>query len=528
MTSQLSRRDFLRLAGLLSGSAAFSPFLQALPAAQQAAAGKKNVLIVVFDTLSAYHLSLYGYARETAPNIRRLAGRAIVYHNHFAACNWTGPSTASLFTGVLPWTHRAMNLFEPVVESLHNKNIFAAFSDYYRIAYSHNPAVYTLLDQFQSELNQYIPVKNLYLAYDSLPDSLFPNDADVARLGWGRSIRKGRSKGYAYSLFASEIYRRQRIRRTAHLAASFPRGIPNILDDQYFVLEHAIDFLGSQLTQVPEPFLAYFHFLPPHAPYNTHTEFLDRFRYDQFQPPRKPRDIFAVQPAHLPPSLPEPSKLTDQFVLELRRQYDEYILYVDREFARFFEHLEDSGLLENSWLILTSDHGELFERGILGHGGRTFFQPLIRIPLIIFEPGRRKGMDIAIPSSTVDLLPTLLKITGSQPAGWSDGTVLAPFLETSVDPAPNIFSVSTTVRAWDNEPPAPLEEGTLMLVKGRYKLTYFFGYPELGSGNERVSLYDIEADPEELNELSLRRPETAGELLRELKRRLAKAEEPYR
>ena len=97
------------------------------------------MLIVVFDAFSAYNISLYGYRRETTPHITRLAERAIVYHNHFAAGNYTTTGTASLLTGVYTWTHRAFQMYASVMDALQTKSIFHAFNDDYRIAYSHNP-----------------------------------------------------------------------------------------------------------------------------------------------------------------------------------------------------------------------------------------------------------------------------------------------------------------------------------------------------------------------------------------------------
>ena len=69
----------------------------------------KNVLIVVFDAWSAHNISLLGYPRDTTPNLNRLAEHAIVYHNHYSTAPWTIPGTASLLTGVYPWTNRAFN-----------------------------------------------------------------------------------------------------------------------------------------------------------------------------------------------------------------------------------------------------------------------------------------------------------------------------------------------------------------------------------------------------------------------------------
>ncbi len=104
--SKINRRDFLKLAGAISiGSLApqflFKSGLGNLIGNQQ------NVLIIILDAWSAHHLSLHGYPRETMPNLDKLTEKAIVYHNHYSAGNFTTPGTASLLSGVLPWTHRA-------------------------------------------------------------------------------------------------------------------------------------------------------------------------------------------------------------------------------------------------------------------------------------------------------------------------------------------------------------------------------------------------------------------------------------
>ena len=114
-------------------------------------------------------------------------------------------------------------------------------------------------------------------------------------------------------------------------------------------------------------------------------------------------------------------------LLKKRTNYDEFILYVDHEFGRLMENLESNGLLDNTWVILTSDHGELFERGIAGHLTPVLYQPVIRVPLLIFEPGRTIRQDVYSNTSTVDLLPTLLHVTGQKLADWSEGTPLPPF-----------------------------------------------------------------------------------------------------
>jgi arylsulfatase A-like enzyme len=133
---------------------------------------KPNLLVIVFDALSAYNVSLYGYPRQTTPNLDRLTERAIVYHNHFASGNFTTPGTASLLTGTLPWTHRAFRYNSRVLESLEQNNLFHALDDYYRATYSHNPLVNTLLKQFNRDLDLFLPAK-IVPGNDGLVQNIF-------------------------------------------------------------------------------------------------------------------------------------------------------------------------------------------------------------------------------------------------------------------------------------------------------------------------------------------------------------------
>ena len=98
MKNRITRRDFLKLAGMLPVSLAAPHLAKSFPPMQLN--GKAdNVIIIVFDAFTAYNISLYGYQRETTPNLARLAKQAIVYHNHYSGGSFTTPGTASLLTG---------------------------------------------------------------------------------------------------------------------------------------------------------------------------------------------------------------------------------------------------------------------------------------------------------------------------------------------------------------------------------------------------------------------------------------------
>lgn len=510
MMNKPNRRDFLKLAGLVPAGMMASRLLPSLDARSLQQSGTGNVLVIVFDAWSAYHVSNYGYPRETMPNLARLAQRAVVYHNHYAGGNFTTPGTASLLTGTLPWTHRALQPNGTVIEPYVTRNIFSAFPNHYRIAYTHNPWANKLLEQFDSQMEELVPRLSLFLeSYDRYIRSAFKKDEDIASVSWVRNVNIA-EQGYAYSLLFSHLNEAIRERSIRGLEKSFPRGIPSIgTAENSFILEDATNWVGNRLPKIPQPFLGYFHFLPPHGPYRTSQDFYNRFAQDGYKPVDKPEDVFT-------------QKVSKAELFRKRNEYDEFLLYADREFGRLFDQLEASGLMDNTWVVITSDHGEMFERGIDGHSVDALYEPVIRIPLMIFEPGRVQGMDIHTPTSAIDILPTMLHVTGQPIPDWVEGTVLAPYAVSGPDPNRSVFVVRANKTGYRD----PITRTSLTLTQGRYKLHYYFGYEERNI-DELVKLYDVEADPEELTDIISTQKGIADRLLAELMSKLDEANKPY-
>jgi arylsulfatase A-like enzyme len=509
MKSNLNRREFLKIAGLLSAGATL-PYLVANPSVEQQNKNAENVLIVVFDAWSANHVSLYGFDRRTTPNIERLAEKATVYHNHVSGGNYTLPATTALLTGMLPWRHRAFGFpIDKVRENFAEKSIFHLFPDYHRMAYTHNRLANQVLNSFFMDIEDHTPLIKHMLHSDFWVNTLFENDKDNAELSFLRAM-KPQEEELNYSLFLSRIYEASLARKFEKYGPLFPRGLPNFNIDNYYLLEDAINWLMELAPSAPQPFLGYYHFLPPHNPYNTRVDFFQTFSKDGYVLPNKTEHIFSS------------GKTYENTQVEAR-YYDEYILYVDSEFARLYESLEISGLLENTWLILTADHGELFERGIIGHVTPALYHSIVHIPLLIFAPGQTTRHDIYENTSAVDILPTLLEITGrghSFPE-WAEGRVLPPF-NPLTDSKRDVF----TIEADGVKQNEPMTFGSVNMIRDNYKMLYYFGYPEL-DGGELVELYNLENDPQELENLIDVFPDKAKEMLEVILQRLKEENQPY-
>lgn len=508
MSERFTRRDFLKVSAALSLSGALNRlsmqrhdlFRMSSPGMLQS--GKPNIIVIIFDALSAMHLSTYGYPRQTSPNLERFASQATVYHNHHSAGNFTTPSTASLFSGTYPWTHRAYNLSSLISPQVQPHNLFAQLDPvYYQAAYTQNTFADMLLYQFQKHLDRHEAVDWSSLAGRTFYDNLFRQDAIYGMKSMDQLLFK-REEAHG-SLFFSILndlttqfsYQVQ----SARLKEIYPNGPPRLANtDVYIDLAEVMDSMMGLLDELPSPHFTYFHLMPPHMPYTPTREFSGIFD-DGWVPPTKKKHRLA-------PGVTE-ARLTD-----LRQTYDEFIANLDDEFGRLMDHMKQSGVFEDSYVIFTSDHGEMFERGASGHSLPLVFEPGIRVPLIISAPGQTERRDVRQLTSNVDLLPSFLKIAGLDIPSWCEGQPL-PGLGGAEDDQRGIY----VVEAKANAAYGPLRKATLGIIRGQYKLVHYLGYKYYPDNYE---FYDLKNDPEELRNLYPDHP-VARELQVELDQKLS-------
>lgn len=485
MSEKFDRREFLRLAGL-AGLAMGLPAVHMGRPKGLAAEGSPNIIVLVFDSLSASHLSFNGYARETTPYLNEFIEGATVYHRHFASAPYTTPATASLLTGTQAWTHRAFKLGQETNAYFSENNLFSQFqaAGYHTVAYTHNPMAEILLTSMRAGIHDHKRLKELFLTEVPELVNLAERDFNTALQAFMRSLQNDSPNN---SLIAGQVLKNfdnLKNRELAEWEAIFPNGLPSLVaNNASFVLEDAMDWIGAELPLLETPYVGYFHLWPPHYPYHTRGEFHRAFRDDDYRPPRKPEH-----------------PITDEWsyndLLKLRTDYDEYLLYVDAEIHRLMQTLEAQGSLENTWFVLTSDHGELFERGFWGHKNPSMNQPVINIPLIVKAPGQTVRQDVFANTSAIDVLPTLLHIAGQDAPGWVEGAVLPPLDAGGFDAGRSLFSFNPIRSDRDTT----LDTAIVTVVQGRWKLIYTYGLKEQ-AGEEMFNLYDLEDDPEELVDL---------------------------
>jgi arylsulfatase A-like enzyme len=489
---EINRRDFLKLASMGAGAAAITRFIPGTWLSGQSESVLPNVLIFVFDAMSARNLSLYGYHRHTTPNLERFAERAIVYHQHRSAGNFTSPGTASLLTGMYPWTHRAINQAGLVARRLQDRNIFRLFGrEYHRLAYAQNVWADFILGQFKAEIDRILPPHAF-----SLVDSMIG-----ARLGGSPAVYRAfdeflfKDGTPPASLVFSLVDRVQTHRRVARTPSKdYYEGLPRVGDYPiFFKLRDVYDGLIETIEALTAPYLAYLHLWSPHDPYKPSNVFIGVFT-DHWRPAIKPNHRLGTD-------------IPNGRLIGKRKNYDELIANVDAEFGRLMDELVGKGLLQNTYIVVTSDHGELLERGVEGHITPLLYEPVTQVPLLISTLGQQKRQDVHSPTNSIQLLPSLLHAAGRTVPEWSAGEYL-PGMGGEEDYERSTFAVE----AKDNRAYSPLKKATVAMYKGTYKLIYYIGYEK----EDAFELYDLENDYEELTDLYPARPAVLKSMQAEL------------
>jgi len=507
MKKEITRGDFLKLASAFVFSSLFNR-IPRVDIRNPAQPRPPNVIIILFDALSARNLSLYGYSRKTCPNLERFASKATVYHNHHSAGNFTTPSTASLFTSTYPWTHRAFNLSSLISPSVTPHNLFRELKDVMnQVVFSQNIYTDMLLYQFQEFLDRHVDLDSFASVGHTFYNHLFPRDAIYGMRSYDQFlfVREEAHGSLFLSILDDFITQLNNRRVSEELSELYPEELPRLANtDVNFEMDEVMDGVINELDRISSPSFAYIHLMPPHAPYVPSRQYRGLFD-DSWSPPAKKKHRLAAG-------------VSEERMYELRHTYDEFILNLDAEFGRLLDHLQETGLLESSYVIFTSDHGELFERGATGHSTPLVFEPVIHIPLIISKPGQQAREDIYTLTSNVDLCPTILRIADIDTPAWCEGAVL-PGFGAGEDADRSIY----VVEAKANSAHQPFHKATLTILKGQFKLILYLGYKYY---KDKVEFFDLANDPEELQNLYPTHP-IARELLGELQLKLEEVDQPY-
>ena len=422
-----------------------------------------DVLWIVWDTVRADRMSVYGYEKPTTPNLERWAQDARVFDDCVSAAPYTVPSHGSMFTGLLPSEHGADNARPFLAEELETVAERFSGAGYQTFLFSANPHI------AQEE--------NFHQGFDVELHPWDPRFADEALEIVREKTRADRS---------SELPRRLR---------AAPRAPWNLKASGTL----ANRSLGSWLRERDEsrPFFAFVNYMEAHRPLVP-----DREYREAMMSAEQVERSYHIDRSWIPVwaytfGLHE----YDPEQLEvLSGTYDAALLELDALFGALMDDLAEVIDLDRTVVVLTSDHGEhLGEHHLLDHQ-YSLYDELLRVPLIVrYPPGLDPGRD-AGPVVNFDLFPTLLELAGLEtPPGQAEGQAVS-LLRPQADRKrlaenPAVFTqpfaaIGNRYPGWD---PAPWIRVLRAHYRDRHKLIW--------SSDGRHELFDRVADPREQNDL---------------------------
>jgi len=409
-----------------------------------AADGAPNILLLVLDTVRAASLSVYGYTRQTSPFLAELAARGVRFDNAIAPSPWTLASHATMFTG----------------------------------RYPHELSV-----DWSTPLDDEMPTLAERLAQHGY--ATVGVAANVHYCSYEFGLSRGFARYRDYDVSWSEMLRTSTLTRAVvgfangYRTREFSPGRQTATR----INERLLDLLEARGNH---PFFAFANYYDAHAPYNP--------------PPPYDTLFLGRQAVSRDPAV---DTLTKAQIADLQAAYDASIRSLDDQLRDLFRDLETRGLLTNTMVIVTSDHGEEFnEHGLLNHGS-SLYMPSLHVPLLVIQPG-------VVPTATVvesrvtlrDLAATVLAAARVPESAQLPGESLArwwkpftPASDSAYAPTPGLSPLIAELDYARNLP------GTFAVSKGDMRSEIVDGFRYIKNGDGRGELYDLGADPLEQHDL---------------------------
>jgi len=429
-----------------------------LPAAR---AGAPNVLLLILDTVRAQSLSLYGNPRPTSPNLVELARTGTTFERALAPAPWTTPSHASMFTGRYP--HELS-----VARSKVAGDGVAALDDEYPTVAEALAARGYLTAAFVANFE--------YAGYEVGLDRGFAHFDDYPRSPLELVFSSALARATLNSWKVRKLLR--------YYDAASRRTAPDINGSFLRWLDR---------KESGRPFFAFLNYYEAHEPYLPPRPYEGKFG------PIDVRKKSLIYPMGVHQALRSGKRGMNAAEIQGELDaYEESIAYLDDHLGRLFQELRRRDLMDNTLVIVTSDHGEQFGEHRLFAHGNSLYWPSLHIPLVLRLPARvPAGVRVPAPVGARDLAATILDLAGADNELGLPGESVARYWnrrDSMPDDQPPVRSEVTSLPRAPKEYPISRGGDLTSLVTGRYH------YIRNGDGKEE--LYDLEADPAEERDLA--------------------------
>ena len=386
-----------------------------------------NIILVSIDSLRADHLGCYGYERPTSPTIDRLAAEGVRFDNAISPSSWTLPAHAAMFTGLYNSAHAIVDTGMRLADEHLTLAEQLSAGGYATVGFFGGPHLHPtfgLAQGFAEYFNCMMPLLEM------------GDEAEVP----------------------------DESHHLSHVDITGPRTIEKLS-------------AWLETAKLERPLFLFLHLWDVHYDYIPPSRYVEMFDSDYGG------DVTAENYMRNGAINPNMTARDLEHVVAL---YDGEIRFTDDNLERMLAALGRHGRLDNTLIVITSDHGdEFFEHGWKGHQ-RTLFEEMVRVPLIMHWPGAlESGLIVEDQVRLIDLLPTLLSLAGVRLGSEVQGRDLSPLLRGETLPAQSALCELLV----DDRDYHALRTNAWKVVLDRPRKRAFF--------------YDLRADPREQSPLAV-------------------------
>lgn len=457
-----TRREFLQMLAAAPAGLAAAP--RASRPARENNMAKPNILLLMTDQHRADCLGCYDNPVIKTPNFDRIAKEGVVFERAYSSTPSCTPARAGLLTGLSPWNHGMLGYGR-----------VAPKYDYEMPGAMKEAGYYT----YAIGKLHYYPQRN----YHGFDGALLDESGRVQTEGFVSDYRQWFKKqapelnpdatGIGWNAYRAGYY-----------------ALPEELHPTYWTGQMAVDYIKNYNRQ--EPMFLKVSFARPHSPYDAPRRFQDLYSDAEMPAPSVGKWAAKYAPRSSEGDELWHGDLGENVARRSRRGYYGSVTFIDEQVGRILGALEERGMLDNTLILFTSDHGDMLGDHHLWR--KTYaYEGSARIPMILRWPkamglGDKRGTRLSQTVELRDVLPTLLDAAGSRASKKLDGdSMLKLVRDPSASWRPYIDMEHSRCYAEENRWSA--------LTDGRVK--YIF-HAALGS----EQLFDLAKDSHELNDLS--------------------------
>jgi len=461
----LTRKHFLRAAGagavLLGASGCGPTNLSPKPPGHPPRDSGTNVILVIVDSLRKDHVSAYGNDWIQTPSLNALAKESLRFTQAHPDAMPTIPARRAIHTG--------MRTFPVKAPAWGWRSIPAGQATLAEILKDKGYGTFLVTDT----CHQWKPSMNFGRGFDVF-----------------RKVRGQVSDRYKDPSVISieEVRRRYIVGRSGQKARQYLANVQGRKSEEDWfapkVFMKAMETLEE--ARRSEPYFLVVDCFDPHEPWDPPEQYVDLYDPDGYEGKEPLADRYGKD-----------DYVTDRQLLRMRALYSAEVTMADRWLGNFLERAHDLGVMDNTLLIVISDHGHaLGEHGYLGKPANALWPELTDIVLFVHHPeGKRSGEESDYYASTHDVAPTVLGFLGIEPPRPMDGQDLFLLLDQQREPEPRdhfTLGYGNFVCCRDEQ----------YVMVCRYNKT-------------RARLYDIRTDPQQTRDLAEADPETVEKMFEE-------------